>query len=198
MAREATRRGYRAIALDRERSFLSRGNSLCADARALPLADGALTAAIATNSSLNYLADTHELATHLREVARVLESRGIYVFDTCPHERALVLDGHTHNALAGAVEISHTYDSAQKQLVSRVVLKNNQITEVHPQRIFSDTEIRVAATLAGFQIAERVPNYALPTDQRTQPITTWVLARNGGDSTPRARAKSRKPRQVAR
>lgn len=189
MAHEAARRGYRAIALDREKSFLVRGNSLCADARALPLADSVLTGAIATNSSLNYLNDTRDLALHLCEVARVLEARGVYVFDTCPHERALALDGYTHNALESTVKISHTYDSRQKKLMSRVALKNNQITEVHPQRIFSDTELRTAAKIAGFRILEREPNYALPTTQIVAPVTTWVLARNGGDSTPRARAK---------
>lgn len=177
MAAAARAAGHKALAVDRHLPFLNRARSgICADAVALPFADGVFSALTASNAALNYLTDAPALARHLHECRRVLETDGVYVFDVCPHERALLLAARTFGALGGKVRFAHRYTSATRTLTTTVHIQNGEeICEEHVQKIFEPAEIAAAAADAGFEVLRAVPNYGLRAEGENVPVMTYVL-----------------------
>lgn len=179
MAGLARAEGFAAFALDNHFPFMKNkgGYHLVADARAIPLREASLGTLVATNCGLNYLRAPGELKAHFQECFRILANGGCYVFDTCPEERAIALNKTTQKAVAGKVSFAHRYQSASRVLETTVLIQAEaEVTETHRQYIFSDDEITSAAAAAGFTIAERIDNYALPAAGSLTPVVTWVLS----------------------
>lgn len=185
IARLARAEGYTVFALDNHLPFLKNkgGFQLVADAKNLPFRKAALGTLIASNCGLNYLADRRELETHLRDCRRVLIENGFYVFDVCPPERASQLHTTIQKTLEGKVSFAHIYQSASHILETIVtVTEVKRIRELHRQYIFSEDVIIEAAEAAGFTIARRAQNYALPVTGNLHPIETWVLLADNGEA----------------
>lgn len=174
----ATKQGHEVLALDLEPKILAQaqGRRVAADALQIPVGDGIFDLALATNASINYLPDMAVLTRHFVEVKRVLKSEGNYVFDCCTPGRAATLHLRSMQSEAAGVVFSHMYDSAGGYLLTQVNV-NGRGSEEHRQRIFSEAEIRHAANLSGFAIAQTVPNYGLPVIPGSEPIVTWVMRR---------------------
>lgn len=183
LARLARTEGFTVFALDSYFPFLKNnaGAGINADARALPFADASLGTLIAANCGLNYLNGPDELQAHFRECRRVLSPGGFYIVDICPEERAIGLGNTTQTALAGRIRFAHRYQSAARNLETTVTISDGfETTEVHRQHIFTAGTMTDAAEAAGFSVAERTENYALPAPGTLKPIEVWVLSAGSG------------------
>lgn len=180
MAAAARAAGFQTVAVDKHLPFLkSQTGAVCADVLNLPFADSAFSALIATNASLNYLAGANALCRHLAECYRVLEADGAYVFDVCPHARAVALTTREFHSTNG-ISFVHKYESHLKLLTTTVTkTQGASWQENHQQYIFSPEEIRQASESTGFMIKNTAPNYGLPTAGIEYPVMTYVLYKPG-------------------
>jgi SAM-dependent methyltransferase len=179
VAAAARAEGLSCIPVDKHLPFLKKSTSgVCADASHLPFGDASFSALAATNAALNYLGDTAALMQHLSECYRVLCDGGVYVFDVCPYERAVMLTTHMFDAVEGKVRFAHRYESHSKLLTTTVTMAGEAPgVEQHLQRIFTREELTGAAVTAGFTVKEVTPNYGLPVTGENFPVMTYVLCK---------------------
>lgn len=178
IARVAAERGFTAISLDQSHAMLRRaaGLRVQATAVALPLATGIASACTATNCSINHLQSLSDLSDFLAECRRVLNVGGLLAIDFCPVERAWALNRRRFEA-PGAAVFFHEFEAERYLLTSRVTVLSESSaprTEIHHQRIFTQTEIAEAVTAAGFTDATFTANYGLPVPVGVAPIVTLV------------------------
>ncbi len=179
VAAAARAAGLSCISVDKHLPFLKDVTSgVCADALHLPFGDAAFSALAATNAALNYLRDDAALLQHFSECHRVLETGGVYVFDVCPPERAVMLTTRTFDALNGEVCFAHRYASDLRLLTTTVTMTGRvSATEQHTQRIFAAEELTQTAAAAGFTMKEITPNYGLAITGENFPVMTYVLCK---------------------
>jgi ubiquinone/menaquinone biosynthesis C-methylase UbiE len=178
IAKVAAQRGITAISLDQSQAMLRRapGLRVQASAVALPLATGIASACTAANCSINHLGSVDLLHNFLFECRRVLKPNGLLVIDFCPVERAWALNRRTFEA-PGAAVFYHEYAAERYLLTSRVTVLSESSapsTEIHRQRIFTQTELADSVAAAGFAHATFTPNYGLPVPVGVAPIVTLV------------------------
>jgi ubiquinone/menaquinone biosynthesis C-methylase UbiE len=175
--------GFHAIRLDRlVKTMHNPGVSgICALAESLPFADASVAALAAVNCSIHYLRSPDTLCQHFTEARRVLQTDGVYIFDSCNIARAVWLDGQTFWSQGKNVSFKHSLDADSGILTTRVAIAagENIARENHVQYIFPDAEISETLQQAGFSLAACLPAYGIPTPENSHPVTTWVALKTG-------------------
>lgn len=161
-------RGVTAIGLDLSRALLAEARATApavplvrGDMRALPLADGAVTAVLSLFTAFGYFGDLDAHRPVVSEVARVLTPRGVWCLDFLDSERvaAELADGpqRTERQLgAGAVAVTEVRSLVQRP---RRVLKS---VTLRPLADRADEAARLGVPAAGLHYAEEVTLLSLP------------------------------------
>lgn len=171
IAREWTRRGGEALALDLDPEALRRSGvsvrTLMADAaRPLALEDGTFDVVHAGNFSLGYLQERATLLAYLRERRRLLASGGVLVCDTYGGRSAFELGAWDRERfLEGGVRVVSTWEHRRADPVTALVEnvlhfrveRAGELIARHPDaftyrwRLWSLPELRDLVREAGFR-----------------------------------------------
>lgn len=172
VTRELVRRGYRVTGVDSSaclielaRRELPQAEFYVEDARALTL-PRTFDGVVSTFDSLNHVLSLNELRRVLASVHRVLDAKGLFVFDM-NLEEAYSLDLREWTVTANADNVGlvrGSYDASAKLARTELiwfVKRSDGLWRQHrstvEQRCYTQEEILLALTGAGFTRVETVP-----------------------------------------
>ncbi len=132
----------------------------------LPFDDGAIAWAVSTHDSVNYLTDPAAVAEHFGEVARVLETNGLYSMDVVSLEN--ILENFHRKKLEERVGNTHLvwtneYDAKTRVMVSRLVFRPGRgetLLEIHEQRYYDEEELLSMAGAHGLRLRWHENDYS--------------------------------------
>lgn len=182
IAREWTRRGGTAVALDLDGEALGRASDEVSVVRAdvmerAPFAEGSFDVVHAGNFSLGYLRERATLLAYLRERRRLLAGGGVLVGDTYGGRNAFELGAWDRERfLGGGVRVVSTWEHRRADPVTALVEnvlhfrveRDGELVARHPDaftyrwRLWSLPELRDLALEAGFRACDVFPDASGP------------------------------------
>ncbi len=174
------------LSLDKSAAMLAQASNkgikdlLQADMLQLPLADNSFAGAFSCHDSLNYLGSYEQLATHFKEMARVLQPGGIYIFDLSSEENVIKnydRQVFKNNFRKYKVYWQNFYDYTNQKITSvlEFTSKKETTVEVHEQLIFSEKLMLALTKKAGFTLKRKAADYKQRRKLSRANLVTYVL-----------------------
>jgi SAM-dependent methyltransferase len=142
------------------------GRVACGDIRALPFGDGMFGAAINMFTSFGYFDSDRDNAGALGEIARVVESRGVFVLDFINAERVRRTISPRSVRAAGNAEVEEVRELGEN---GRVLTKQVRVCRAQREpveyverlRLYTRDELAAMLQAAGFEVRDVHGDYNL-------------------------------------